>query len=409
MNGAATNPDQNGQTRPHQLPAAALNSAPIKLNSAHLKSELMHPRGGFGRVDVVDSAGSTNTDLAAGAADVQQYFPDLSVLIADAQPAGKGRLGRAWEVPAGAAMISSVLVWPGEQRAATAARAVNHAGTTGEARAVNHAGAANPTGTTFAATGYGWLSILAGVALCQALRTLTGVPATLKWPNDVMVNGRKLAGILAQVVPMPMAPAPLAPTSQVPTSRMPASAGQSARQPSVAQTSRTHASESHASTAHASAATTGRVGERTQSGPGVVVGVGVNVSAEQTDLPTDRATSLLIEGVQGAGLDRNVLLSAYLNNFARLYQAFVAVGGNAQAPLQGGASAVDLARNLMSTLGQEVRAELPGDVLLYGTAVDLNSDGSLLLRDAAGTEHTVSAGDVVHLRRTGPDGALGYA
>ncbi|MDD0857221.1 hypothetical protein NHF46_04370 [Arthrobacter alpinus] len=104
-----------------------------------------------------------------------------------------------------------------------------------------------------------------------------------------------------------------------------------------------------------------------------------------------------------------MLLPAYLNNFARLYQAFVAVGGNAQAPLQGGASAVDLARNLMSTLGQEVRAELPGDALLYGTAVDLNSDGSLLLRDAAGTEHTVSAGDVVHLRRTGPDGALGYA
>lgn len=365
MNGAATNPDQNGQTRPHQLPAAALNSAPskfnsapIKLNSAHLKSELMHPRGDFGRVDVVDSAGSTNTDLAAGAADVQQYFPSLSVLIADAQPAGKGRLGRAWEVPAGAAMISSVLVWPGEQCAA------------------GESGVANPTETAFAATGYGWLSILAGVALCQALRTLTGVPATLKWPNDVVVNGKKLAGILAQVVPAREASPPPTPPP-TPTSQI--------------------------------AATTGRVGERTQSGIGVVVGVGVNVSAEQTDLPTDRATSLLIEGVQGSGLDRNVLLSAYLNNFARLYQAFVAVGGNAQAPLQGGASAVDLARNLMSTLGQEVRAELPGDTLLYGTAVDLNSDGSLLLRDAAGTEHTVSAGDVVHLRRTGPDGALGYA
>ncbi|WP_218711767.1 biotin--[acetyl-CoA-carboxylase] ligase [Arthrobacter sp. BF1] len=387
MNGAATNPDQNGQTRPHQLPSAALNSAPskfnsapIKLNFAHLKSELMHPRGDFGRVDVVDSAGSTNTDLAAGAADVQQYFPSLSVLIADAQPAGKGRLGRAWEVPAGAAMISSVLVWPGEQCAA------------------GESGVANPTETAFAATGYGWLSVLAGVALCQALRTLTGVPATLKWPNDVVVNGKKLAGILAQVVPKPMAP-----TSQMPTSQVPTSAGQTAHQLSGARTSGSHPSQAQPS------AVTGKVGERTQSGIGVVVGVGVNVSAEQTDLPTDRATSLLIEGVQGSGLDRNVLLPAYLNNFARLYQAFVAVGGNAQAPLPGGASAVDLARNLMSTLGQEVRAELPGDTLLYGTAVDLNSDGSLLLRDAAGTEHTVSAGDVVHLRRTGPDGALGYA
>ncbi|ALO67729.1 hypothetical protein AS189_16145 [Arthrobacter alpinus] len=382
MNGAATNPDQNGQTRPHQLPAAALNSAPIKLNPARLKSELMHPRGDFGRVDVVDSAGSTNTDLAAGAADLKQYFPSLSVLIADAQPAGKGRLGRAWEVPAGAAMISSVLVWPGEQRATSAA---------------------NPTGTTFAATGYGWLSILAGVALCQALRTLTGVPATLKWPNDVVVNGRKLAGILAQVVPMPMAPAPQVPTSQMTRPQVPASAGQTANHPSAGQTSAAHTSAEHAS------ATTGMVGERTQSGIGVVVGVGVNVSAEQTELPTDRATSLLIEGVHGSGLDRNVLLPGYLNNFARLYQAFVDVGGDAQAPLQGGASAVDLARNLMSTLGQQVRAELPGGALLFGTAVDLNSDGSLLLRDAAGTEHTVSAGDVVHLRRTGPDGALGYA
>ena len=305
----------------------------------------MHPQGAFARVDVVDSAGSTNTDLAAGAADAGQFFPDLSVLIADAQPAGKGRLGRAWEVPAGAAMISSVLVWPEEQCLS------------------------NSSGKSFAPTGYGWLSILAGVALCQALRMHTDVKATLKWPNDVVVNGRKLAGILAHVVPARQAP-PATQTPQAP--QAPAGLG-------------------------------------TQVGPGVVVGVGVNVSLQESELPTERATSLSVEGVPASELDRNQLLPAYLNNFATLYQGFAAAGGDAQESLSGGASAVELARDLMSTLGQEVRAELPGGTMLYGAAVDLNSDGSLRLRDALGEEHNVSAGDVLHLRKTGPGGALGYA
>lgn len=341
MNGTADTPEQNGHSRPQKLPAAAIN--PVHLDQARLRTALMHPQGAFARVDVVDSAGSTNTDLAAGAADAEQFFPDLSVLIADAQPAGKGRLGRVWEVPAGAAMISSVLVWPEEQCLSSG------------------------SGRDFSPTGYGWLSVLAGIALCQALRMHTDVKVTLKWPNDVLVNGRKLAGILAQVV---SANTPATPTPSAPQAM--ASSG-------------------------------------AQVGPGVVVGVGVNVSLQESELPTDRATSLLVEGVPASGLDRNELLPAYLNNFAKLYQGFAAAGGDALAPLPGGASAVDMARDLMSTLGQEVRAELPGGTMLYGTAVDLNSDGSLRLRDALGEEHNVSAGDVLHLRRTGPDGALGYA
>lgn len=340
MNGAATTPEQNGQSRPQKLSAAPID--PVNLDAALLRTALMQPQGVFARVDVVDSAGSTNIDLAAGAADTGQFFPDLSVLIADAQPAGKGRLGRAWEVPAGAAMISSVLLWPEEQCLTSG------------------------SGKDFAPTGYGWLSILAGVALCQSLRTHTDVEATLKWPNDVVIKGRKLAGILAQVVPARSA------TATAPAISTMASSG-------------------------------------TEMGPGVVVGVGVNVSLQETELPTDRATSLLVEGVPASGLDRNQLLPAYLNNFAKLYQDFAAAGGDAHMPLSGGASAVELARDLMSTLGQQVRAELPGGTMLYGTAVDLNSDGSLQLCDALGEEHNVSAGDVLHLRRTGPGGALGYA
>lgn len=99
-----------------------MTGAPLELNQPALKAALMHPRGSFGRVEIVGSTGSTNTDLAASAVAPEQIWPDLSVLIADAQEAGKGRLGRTWVVPAGAAMISSVLLRPGDRVHAAAGR-----------------------------------------------------------------------------------------------------------------------------------------------------------------------------------------------------------------------------------------------------------------------------------------------
>ncbi len=290
------------------------------LSVPHLKAALLYPEGAFARVDFVESTGSTNTDVATAAP--EQNWPDLSVLIANAQEEGKGRLGRSWVVPPGAAMISSVLLRP------------------------------DTSGAPFAATGYAWLSIVAGVALCRAVQSVAGISVELKWPNDVVVNGRKLAGILAQVVP--------------------GGAG-----------------------AHFS--------------PGVVVGAGLNVDVQRTELPTERATSLLLEGADGTGLDRHALLPAYLNGFASLYRQFLAAGGDALTPLAEGPTLLELATGHMSTLGHKVRAELPGGVILVGTATALADDGALLLRDAHGTSHKVSAGDVVHLRRTGADGTVHYA
>ncbi|POH60616.1 biotin--[acetyl-CoA-carboxylase] ligase [Arthrobacter glacialis] len=345
----------------------AMTGAPQALNQPALKAALLRPQGSFGRVEIVGTTGSTNTDLAGSAGDPHQLWPDLSVLIADAQEAGKGRLGRTWVVPAGAAMISSVFLRPGDRAPSAAGRPGSGAGSapTSDAPTFGAPAAGQPAGgalpfdahtsgaSAFALTGYAWLSILAGVALCEALRVHTSVPAALKWPNDVVVNGRKLAGILAQLVPF------------------------------------------------------------TTGGPGVVVGAGVNVSADAHQLPTDRATSLLLEGAIPEALDRNVLLPAYLNTFAALYNEFVAAAGDAAAPLIGGVgggrSLLELAAQHMSTLGQEVRAELPGGAMLHGTATGLGNDGSLLIRDAAGTFHTVSAGDVIHLRRTETDGTLNYA
>jgi BirA family biotin operon repressor/biotin-[acetyl-CoA-carboxylase] ligase len=105
--------------------------------------------------------GSTNADLLAAAT---AGAPDRSVLVADHQTAGRGRLDRRWEAPPGANVLMSVLF-----------------------RQVPE----HPTELTHRVA-------LAAVA---ASRRVAGVDAVLKWPNDLLVDDRKLAGVLAQRAP----------------------------------------------------------------------------------------------------------------------------------------------------------------------------------------------------------------
>jgi BirA family biotin operon repressor/biotin-[acetyl-CoA-carboxylase] ligase len=116
-------------------------------------------------LEVVPSTGSTNADLLARAAD--PYSPEGQVLVAEEQTAGRGRLGRSWSSVPGASLTFSVLLRPA---AVPAARR-------------------------------GWLTLLAGVAVASAVRSVAGVDTVLKWPNDVLVGDRKLAGILAEQSP----------------------------------------------------------------------------------------------------------------------------------------------------------------------------------------------------------------
>jgi BirA family biotin operon repressor/biotin-[acetyl-CoA-carboxylase] ligase len=109
-------------------------------------------------VTVVPSTGSTNADLLAAGG------PEGQVLVAEEQTAGRGRMGRSWVSEPGAALTFSVLLRPS---AVPPAR-------------------------------HGWLPLLTGVAVVAAVRSVSGVPSSLKWPNDVLVEGRKLAGILAE-------------------------------------------------------------------------------------------------------------------------------------------------------------------------------------------------------------------
>ena len=106
----------------------------------------------------VPATGSTNDDLLAAAA---TGAPDRSVLVADHQTAGRGRLGRRWEAPPGVNLLVSILF-----------------------RTVPSPASA--------------LTQRMGLAAIDACRATAGVDAVLKWPNDLLVDERKLAGILAQ-------------------------------------------------------------------------------------------------------------------------------------------------------------------------------------------------------------------
>jgi BirA family transcriptional regulator, biotin operon repressor / biotin---[acetyl-CoA-carboxylase] ligase len=111
------------------------------------------------RVEWVTSTGSTNADLAARARNGE---PAGAVLVTDHQTAGRGRLDRAWEAPPGASLLVSVLLTPHEPL---------------------------PAATHTMA--------LAAVDACL---DVAGVMPELKWPNDLMIGPRKLAGILAEAV-----------------------------------------------------------------------------------------------------------------------------------------------------------------------------------------------------------------
>ncbi|MFB7271817.1 biotin--[acetyl-CoA-carboxylase] ligase [Streptomyces sp. NPDC056244] len=178
---------------------------------------------------------------------------------------------------------------------------------------------------------YGWLPLLTGVAVATGLARAAGVDTALKWPNDLLVTvageERKAGGILAE-----------------------------------------------------------RVGE-----DAIVVGIGLNVSLREAELPVPTAGSLALAGA--ASLDRDILLRAVLRSLEHWYGEWRAAGGDPALSRIQEAYAAGCA-----TLGRTVRAQLPGDGELAGEAVAVDGDGRLVVRTADGERHPVGAGDIVHLR-----------
>src|SRR5918998_5333758 len=116
----------------------------------------------FGDVRWVDETDSTNTRLLE---DARAGVPEGRVLVADHQTAGRGRLGRRWEAPSGSALLVSVLLRPDVAL--------------GRAHLVTMA---------------------AGLAASDACEAVAGARPSLKWPNDLVVDDAKLAGLLAESV-----------------------------------------------------------------------------------------------------------------------------------------------------------------------------------------------------------------
>jgi BirA family transcriptional regulator, biotin operon repressor / biotin---[acetyl-CoA-carboxylase] ligase len=93
---------------------------------------------------------------------VDTSLPEGALVVADHQTAGRGRLGRGWEAPAGTALLFSLLLKPPPERHAPE------------------------------------LSLVAGIAVADALERTLGLSVQIKWPNDVMLRRRKVAGCLAE-------------------------------------------------------------------------------------------------------------------------------------------------------------------------------------------------------------------
>lgn len=181
-----------------------------------------------------------------------------------------------------------------------------------------------------------WLPLLVGIAVAEGVRRVTELDCRLKWPNDVLVGdppegsgqARKLAGILVERVEGPR-------------------------------------------------------------GPLAVVGVGLNVSQTEDELPVATATSLRLEGA--ATTDRTVVLREVLRILEALYVQWVADGGDAARGLR------ESYVRRCATLGQEVRVDLPGGEQVVGVASAIDADGRLEVRTREGSR-VLGAGDVVHVR-----------
>lgn len=271
-------------------PYSDLQRPPLRVRS--LERALIVPGGLWRSLTVKPETGSTNADVADAA---RAGAPEGLVVVAEQQVAGRGRRDRVWVSPPRAGLTLSVLLRP--------------------------AGVPNRH--------WGWLPLLAGVALRETVHRIAELDASLKWPNDLLLGDAKAAGVLAEVV-----------------------------------------------------------------GDAVVVGIGLNVTTRADELPSTTglpATSLQLAGARSA--DRDPLLKALLRGLAQWYAGWREAGGDAEM-----CGLLGAYRRGCATLGREVRVELPGGEELAGEATTVDNDGQMVIRTADGTDHRVSAGDVVHVR-----------
>lgn len=184
------------------------------------------------RIEVVDQTRSTNADVADAA---RLGAPEGLVVTTEHQVAGRGRLGRTWVTPPRSGLAVSVLVRPTDV----------------------------PPGR------WPWLPLLTGIAVHACLTQHAAVPAQLKWPNDVLIDERKVAGILVERI-------------------------------------------------------------ETSQGAAAILGIGINTHLEPAELPTPAATAL---SLVGSHVDRTALLVDLLTRLRLLYGSWRRADGDAATGL----------------------------------------------------------------------------
>ena len=245
------------------------------LNESAMNTTLF---GSYWRVSVFQSLASTQSELIG-----KENLQHGDVFVTEFQSAGRGRLDRTFEATESSALLFSLYLETKRDKLEWSA-----------------------------------IPLLAGLGLVNALKSLDGKVATsLKWPNDLLIGDKKVAGILVEA-----------------------------------------------------------------RDSGVVVGIGLNVDMNKSELPVPAATSLAIENF--AELNRNVILPEILKNFALTIELWES----------GSSIAMEQYRQVSSTLGKEVEVHLPSGEILNSRATGINEMGELQLASGA----RVNVGDVIHLR-----------
>jgi len=245
------------------------------LNESAMNTTLF---GSYWRVSVFQSLASTQSELIG-----KENLQHGDVFVTEFQSAGRGRLDRTFEATESSALLFSLYLEPKRDKLEWSA-----------------------------------IPLLTGLSLVNALKSLDGKVATsLKWPNDLLIGDKKVAGILVEA-----------------------------------------------------------------RDSGVVVGIGLNVDMNKSELPVPAATSLAIENF--AELNRNVILPEILKNFALTIELWES----------GSSIAMEQYRQVSSTLGKEVEVHLPSGEILNSRAMGINERGELQLASGA----RVNVGDVIHLR-----------
>lgn len=282
------------------------------LHAAELRELLLAPGGPVSKLEVVSATGSTNSDLVAALRENPGAWPHASMLIADHQQAGRGRGGRDWLTPPQTALTFSLVLKLDQNSTVLPA-----------------------------------LPTLIGLGALQAIRATAGLPAELKWPNDIVLPApaetplpgwgiwRKVGGVLIEVLP-----------------------GSS---------------------------------EFGSAGPVAVVGLGINVHQEEHQLPVPHATSLRHAGARGVG--RKVLLVALAQALLNISDQLSAAGGDLA-----GSDLLEQVAGHSILLGQPLEVKLPGGKVLRGTGTGLGAAGELVITDERGERHTISSADVELIR-----------